>query len=331
MESFRWHDGDRVVRFGPGALADVPELVGDDYVLLTTPRAGDAAPAVVAAARERHDVPGGRVDDVAATLLERLAGDEDALLVALGGGRVIDVAKALVGAGAGRAVAAIPTTLSAAEMTGTYRPIAGRGFRRVRPVVVLNEPSVSASQPERGLAASAANALAHAIEGAMTIGASPVPILAGQEAARLIVSAWDDGGGAAPDRDALALGALLSGYVIDAASFGLHHVAAQTLVREGGVGHGPANAVLLPHTVELLRRRRPERMAAFDAVLGTDPAGAARDLARRARAERIRDLGVPRDHLEVIAAAAAAREGALAATPPPAGEAELLALYTAAW
>lgn len=326
-ESFRWHDGDRIVRYGHGALADAPELLGDGYVLLTTARAANAAPHLLDAARERHDVPAGRVDDVATALHERLAAD-GALLVALGGGRVIDVAKALCAAGHGRAVAAVPTTLSAAEMTGTYRAVAGVPFRRVRPAIVVNDPALSASQPAAGLAASAANALAHAVEAALTVRASPVPTLAGHEAARLIAGAWRDGDA---DRDALALGALLSGYALDAAGYGLHHVAAQTLAREGGIGHGPANAVLLAHTVEALRRRRPDRVAALEQALDADAAGVASDLARRADAERIRDLGVAWDALPAIAAAAAARARQLAATPPAADADELRAIYEAAW
>lgn len=330
-EGFRWHDGDRIVRFGHGALADAPELLGDGYLLLSTPRALAAAPHLADDARAHHDVPAGRVDDVATALRDRLGtpdGDPP-LLVALGGGRVVDVAKALCAAGVGRAVAAVPTTLSAAEMTGTYRSVAGVPFRLVRPAIVVNDPALSASQPADGLAASAANALAHAIEGPMTVRASPLPTLAGQEAARLIAAAY--AGDGAPDRDALALGALLSGYAIDGAGYGLHHVAAQTLVREGGVGHGPANAVLLPHTVEALRRRRPERMAALEHALGADAAGVASDLARFAGAERIRDLGVAWDGLPAIAEAAAARAPQLAATPPAADAAELRALYEAAW
>ena len=36
---FTWRDGERIVRFGRGALAQAPELLGDSYVLLTTARA----------------------------------------------------------------------------------------------------------------------------------------------------------------------------------------------------------------------------------------------------------------------------------------------------
>ena len=66
---FTWRDGERIVRFGRGALADAPDLLGDGYVLLTTPRAAASAPAVVAGAAAVHHVAAGRVDEVAGDLL----------------------------------------------------------------------------------------------------------------------------------------------------------------------------------------------------------------------------------------------------------------------
>jgi alcohol dehydrogenase class IV len=125
----------------------------------------------------------------------------------------------------------------------------------------------------------------------------------------------------APDRDALALGALLSGYTIDHAGLGLHHVLCQTIVRLSGSGHGPTNAAMLPHTIGALRRRDPATI---------DASALARDLARRAGAERLRDIGVGEADLDAIAAAAAKRPQ-LAVTPPPADQAELRELLEAAW
>ena len=50
VRSFRWVDGERTIVFGRGALADAVEtLGGPGYTLLTTARAKDAAPGVVAA------------------------------------------------------------------------------------------------------------------------------------------------------------------------------------------------------------------------------------------------------------------------------------------
>jgi alcohol dehydrogenase class IV len=317
-ESFTWHDGERTIRFGRGAVASAGELLGEGYTLLTTPRAEAMAPDVVAAAGAVHHVRAGRVDEIAGELRESVSGD---LLVALGGGRVIDVTKALAAA-AGPPVraAAIPTTLSAAEMSHGHRHAAGvdPSTPNVRPAIVINDPALSASQPEPELAASAANSLAHAVEGAVTERASPVPILAAHEAIRLTREAY---AGDEPDRDALALAAVLSGYTIDHAGLGLHHVLCQTVVRVAGSGHGPTNAAMLPHTIGALRRRDPRTVDATDI---------AADLARRAGAERLRDIGVPEDAIEACVEAAV-RRPQLAITPPPADADEIRALYRQAW
>src|SRR4051794_343641 len=98
---FTWHDGERTIVFGRGAVAGaVDALGGPGYTLLTTDRAAASAPHVVAAAGGVHHVPAGHVDEIAGDLLGSLVGER---LVALGGGRVIDVTKALVAAGGGTA------------------------------------------------------------------------------------------------------------------------------------------------------------------------------------------------------------------------------------
>jgi alcohol dehydrogenase class IV len=322
VSAFTWQDGERAIHFGRGRLAEAVELLPVGYVLLTTERAQADAPAVVEAAVEVHLVGPGLVDELSAALLSNVGGD--GMVVALGGGRVVDTAKAIGGA-SGRPAGAIPTTLSAAEMTKIHRTPAGAAdARRIRPVFVLNDPALCASQPPPELAASAANSLAHAVEGQCTTMASPVPTLAAREAARLIDAAY---AGEIEDvhRDHLALAALLSGYAIDAAGYGLHHVLSQTLVRVGGAGHGPANAAMLPHTIAALEQRR----------LGyVDPDGSLRQLAhalaRHAGADAIRKLGVEQATLADCARAAAQR-AELALTPPAADEAELLAIYESAW
>ncbi len=285
------------------------------------------SPAVAERAGAVHEVARGRVDELAGALLDVV--EPGVLIVALGGGRVIDTAKALAAACApqdGRPrVAAIPTTLSAAEMTAVHRRAAGAGtaLPGVRPAIVVNDPALSASQPPAELAASAANALAHAAEGPATRRASPLPALAGREAARLIGEAYagTDADGE-PDRDTLALAALLSGYTIDSAGYGLHHVLSQTLARFAGVGHGPSNAVMLPHTLLALEQRGAAGAAQLTAL--------ATDLARRAQASRLRDLGVDEAALDTCADAAAER-AELDHTPPRADRDELRTLYAAAF
>ena len=339
--AFDWRDGERLIRFGRGVAAGAVEaLGGPGYLLLTTSRAGEVLPAVGEAAAGVHHVGHGGVPELAAEALEWTHATEmpavataahasarphSARIVALGGGRVIDAAKAVAAAlGDGTRAMAIPTTLSGAEMTRGHRHAAGvpEDTPRVRCAVVVCDPELAASQPPGELAASAMNALAHAVEAPCTRAANPVATLAAHEAARLLVGAL---GAGAPDRDALALGALLAGYSIDSTGFGLHHVMAQTLVRFGLAGHGQANAALLPHTIPALARRFPEAHAALAAALGEDPVRtAARMLALTSARIEATDA-----QIEDCVEEAAARPQ-LAATPPPADRDELRAIYATA-
>ena len=83
--------------------------------------------------------PATAVPETAAALLDSVGSPN---LVALGGGRTIDTAKAIA-AVTGARVAAIPTTMSGAEMTGIHRLPAGAEDRvktLVRPALVIADP-----------------------------------------------------------------------------------------------------------------------------------------------------------------------------------------------
>jgi alcohol dehydrogenase class IV len=211
-------------------------------------------------------------------------------------------------------------------MTRVHRQAAGapEGAVNVRPAVVVNDPLLSASQPEPELAASALNALGHAAEGPCTARANPVSTLAALEAARLIAGAWPRSGG--PDRDGLALAALLAGYTIDSTVYGLHHVLSQTLARLAGIGHGPANAIMLQHTLGALAWRFPTCIEWLGEAMGGDAAELTAALCARTGATRLSELGVDAAALDACADAAAERPE-LDLTPPRADRAELRALY----
>ena len=323
--SFRQVEHDRTIVFGRGAIARAGDLLGEGFVLLCTPRSRAAEPGVVGLAGSVIDVPGGRVDEIAAGLRPAIGGER---LVALGGGRVIDVAKALAAADPPRSVVAIPTTLSAAEMTAFHRQASGvaPGTRHVRPTVVINDPRLSASQPADGLAASTGNALGHAVVAVFSLASNPVAAAAGRAAARRLVDGW---AGPEPDREELALGALLGGWAVDRSGLGPHHAICQTLARVAGVGHAQANVAMLESSVAGIRRRLPDAVAQLESELGVDLERFARDLRERAGVGRLEALAGDADLRERVARAAEGRSE-LGRVPPAPDLDELRAIYRAA-
>jgi alcohol dehydrogenase class IV len=304
-DSFSWRDGDRRIEFGPGAAARLAVAGWDEFDLLTTARADPGiAPA--------HHVGVGSVPELASALLPQVTGRR---LVAWGGGRVIDTAKAIASACGGE-VCAVPTTLSGAEMTSLHRKIAGREERpSVRPVLVLADGDLMCSLPEPMLRASAMNALAHGAEALYGPRANPVATMAALRGAELL---------AAGDR---ALGALLCAYAVDSAGYALHHVLGQTTVRVCGTPHAETYAALLPHTMNAMLPRAPQQMAQLAAAVGTAPESLAARLDELGGGSR---LTLDPDQRRLVVESALARSE-LADTPgPPVTAADLEALLEAA-
>jgi maleylacetate reductase len=250
MSAFTWRDGDRTIVYGEDAAGAVRRLGWDsDTTLLTTPRAD---PGIMPALM----VGEGQVPDLAVRLLPEAGGGR---LLAWGGGRVIDVAKAIASV-TGARVGAVPTTLSGAEMTSLHRKIEGREQGpSVRPVLVIGDPALMCSLPEPALRASSLNALAHGVEALYGPRANPVATIVALRGAQLI---------AGGDR---ALGALLCAYAVDSAGYAVHHVLAQTTVRVAGTGHAQTNAAVLPATITVMLRRASEAMADLATALGVSP------------------------------------------------------------
>ncbi|MGC1166535.1 MAG: iron-containing alcohol dehydrogenase [Solirubrobacterales bacterium] len=270
---FIWRDAGRAVVFRHRGVAQATQLLREHdfepFELLTTSRGVAAGSELAAAAEAVHVIPAGQVPDLAATLVETATSTS---LVAFGGGRPIDVAKAVASV-TGARVAAIPTTMSGAEMTGIHRLPAGAESgvaSMVRPALVIADPIAITSQPEAELRASSMNALAHGADSLYTPFANPVSEMSALRGAELIASSLDQ------DREErnpapLALGSLLCGYAIDSGMFGVHHVICQTLVRVCGSPHAETNAAILPHSLALLVVRAPDRLVDLAAAIETDP------------------------------------------------------------
>jgi maleylacetate reductase len=301
----------------------------EEFELLSTERALADAPELRQTAAAAHLVPVLPVDRAAAELVDDAGSDR---LVALGGGRVIDSAKAV--ASVTRAeVAAIPTTLSGAPITGFHRLPRGResevsGF--VRPSLVIAYADAMTSAPEPQLRATAMNALAHGADSLFTPLADPLSRETALRGAELIASALDQ----PPeerDRGALALGALLGAIAVDRAGFALHHVLGQTTVRVLAIPHAETYAALLPQTMEAMRPRAPEQVEALAEALGTDPDGIGERIAELAGHRRIGELGADRGRIEEVVDGAMARPELQQMTPGEVERSHLEGILEAAW
>lgn len=330
---FLWRDAGRTVALRGGALAQAPQLLREhgfeSFELLSTERALAAAPALERAAAAVHSVAAAQVPDAAALLLERVGAP---LLVAFGGGRTIDTAKAIA-AISGARVAAIPTTLSGAEMTGIHRLPAGAESRArtlVRPEVVIADPEAMTSLPEKRLRGSAMNALAHGADSLYTPFANPVSRMTALRGAKLIAASLDQDRGER-NRPALAEGALLCGYAIDSGAYSLHHVICQTLVRVCGSPHGETNAAILPRAMAFMAPRAPGDLEPLAAALGVDLQGLeARIGELGGHPAGLGELGADRGRLAEALDAVLLRPE-LAFAPEPPTRKELEELVEGAW
>jgi alcohol dehydrogenase class IV len=318
---FAWRDGERTIVFREGGVAETPGLLAggiwERFELLTTPRALRAAPLELAErASAVHEVSAGAVPEAAAAIIDSV---RNPTLVALGGGRVIDSAKAIAAVRGGR-VCAVPTTLSGAEMTTIHRLPAHHEHEArhlVRPVLVIADPLEMTTLDDLRLRASAMNSLAHGAEALYTPLANPVTSMAALRAAELL-------SGDLGDRSDVALGALLAGYASGSTGIAVHHAVCQMIVRLAGTPHAETNAVMLPHSARMMAER-VELDEFFEAVR---PATLA-ELAARCGHTRLSSLGVSEQQLPGVVEEVAVHPY-LANTPDPPGPDELLALLRGA-
>ena len=342
IADFIWRDAGRTVVFrrgGVGAAVEVLRGQGiGEFELLSTQRALADAPVLADAASGVHEVQSGQVPAAAAALLDALSPPHDAgkevrahPLVALGGGRVVDVAKAVASV-SGAAVVAIPTTMSGAEMTGSHRLPAGAEDRvrgSVRPRLVIADPEAMTSQPEEQLRASSMNALAHGADTLYLPLSNPVSEMTALRGAELIAAALDqarDG----RDREALALGSILCGYAIDSAGMGFHHLVCQSLVRFCGTPHAETNAAILPLAVAFLSEQAPEPYERLATALDTTLLDLPDRIEELGRPPRLGEVGGDPSKLG-DAVEAMLQRSELQRVPRPPSRGELFDLVERAW
>lgn len=329
----------RVFRFGAGCLADVGEVAGElgfeRLALVTSRRGGELAARLPVAAvytGVRSHVPVETVAEAAA------AADGCEALVALGGGSALDTAKA-VSAQTGQSVIGVPTTYAGAEWTPFFgmrdeeRRVKGGGSG-ASIAAALYDPELTLELPREESAGTALNALAHCAEALYhparnersdrhaICGATPIAY-----ALPLVLADGRD----FYARTRLLEGAMRAAMALADAGLCLGHAMAQAIGGRYGISHGAANAVCLAPALRFNAEAAPEALATLGRALGAEDAVAkVEELARLGGFERLRDLGVPENELDELAAAAAVRGGAKA-NPRPASPAEIAELYRSVW
>jgi len=343
---FSMQRGATKVVFGAGSsgkIADEVEALGLKRLLVVcsagrksqasalAAKLGDRGVGVLALAREH--VPVETVTE-ARREVERTASDA---VLAWGGGSAIGLAKALARIAPLR-VLAIPTTYSGSEMTPVYG-ITERGEKktgrdeRVRPALVIYDPTLTLALPREATLTSLWNAMAHAVEGLWVAGPDRATRLAAEEALRLLAASAARLAVRLDDADARgnALeGAYLAGAVFADAGGGLHHKLCHVLGGAFGLPHAKTHAALLAHAVRFHRDAAPEAMSAIARALGViDPVSAVANLAQSTGvAVGLEKLGMPREGLERVT------ETLLAAPPfhpRPLERGALRAMLDAAW
>ncbi len=287
----------RVV-FGTGRIRQVPEEVerfGAERVLLIAGRREKVYADELAAALGSRVVD--RIGEVvmhvpvalataAAERTERSGAD---LLVCLGGGSAIGLAKA-VALRTRLPILAIPTTYAGSEMTPIWgltdggRKTTGRD-RTVLPATVVYDPALTTSLPIDISAASGMNALAHLIEALYAPDASPVTAVLAEEGIRVLADALSRVVVAPDDLDARACalyGAWLAGWVLGTAGMGLHHKICHVLGGAYNLPHAGTHSAVLPFVTAYNAPAAPAAMVRAARALGAqDPARALWELAER--------------------------------------------------
>lgn len=364
--------GSRVkVVFAPGALDTLGTIArqeGAGRVLLVTDpgirKAGHEARAIRSLYRSGLVV---RVfDEVEENPTTRIVGDglgiardfKPDFIVGLGGGSSMDCAKGInfLFSNGGKMqdywgvnkatqpmlpMIAIPTTAgtgseaqSFALITDpvTHQKMACGDIKASARVAILDS-ALTATQPPRVAAATGIDAIAHAVETAVTSKRNETSLRFSAQAWRLLEGSLEKSLLDRTDNRARAdmlLGAHLAGCAIENSMLGAAHALANPLTSHFGVPHGFAVGLMLPHVV----RFNSAENDPYAAALGVDAGHLARRIEQLLDAGRIPrrlvEHDIPADALAMLAADAA-KQWTATFNPRIAGEPEMLRLYQAAF
>ncbi|WP_339964336.1 lactaldehyde reductase [Fusobacterium ulcerans] len=253
-------------------------------------------------------------------------------IIAIGGGSVIDTAKAvaivknnpefadirsLEGVAPTHSkcvpIIALPTTCgTAAEVTINYVITDEENNRKMVcvdpkdiPLVAIVDPELMASMPPKLIASTGMDALTHAIEGYITKGAHTISDMFEIKSIELIAKHLR---GAVADRnmedmDGMSIAQYVAGMGFSNVGLGIVHSMAHPLGAVFDVPHGVANALLLPIVMEFNMSACIEKYGDIARAMGVDTIGMTKEEAARAAVEAVRklskDISIPQTLREI--------------------------------
>lgn len=243
------------------------------------------------------------------------------VVLGLGGGSAIDVAKAAAGLaetdkptvaffdgepvpGSRVPVVAAPSTFGTGTEATRVSVLSDRERRQKKsirhddmlPRVAIVDPVLGAGAPPRLTAACGMDALTQAIESYLSRHASDLTRAMSFSALMLLITglprAVEDGHDITA-RESCANGSLMAGIALHNARLGLVHGLAHPLGARYGIAHGEVCGILLPHVLRYNREAESEGYALLSGILGRDIADVCQEM--------LEQLGLPHDltHLGV--------------------------------
>ena len=246
-------------------------------------------------------------------------------------------------AGTGSEVTPISiVTTGASEKMGVVSPL-------LLPDLALLDPELTLGLPAHVTAATGIDAMVHAIEAYASVNANNNPIsrtlavealgLMGRMLLRAVQKPDD-----LEARTGMLLGSMLAGQAFANSPVAAVHALAYPIGGHYKVPHGLSNALVLPHVLRFNAQVAPEAYAAllphvFPDLPAMSVAEAAlqfaesmADLSRACGLEQgLRDMGIAREALPILARDAMNQTRLLVNNPRPVDEAAALKIYEAAW
>jgi len=292
------------------------------------------------------------------------------LIIGLGGGSSMDTAKGcnfiLTNGGRmqdywgiGKAakpmlpLIAVPTTAGTGSECQSFALIADEethqkmacGDPKAAARVAILDPELTLSQPPRVTACTGLDAIAHAMETAVTKARNELSLMYSRQAFALCLQ------GLGPvlqdpsdleNRGRMLLGAALAGTAIENSMLGAAHSAANPLTAHFGIVHGQAVGIMLPHVVRF-NSVLPEAREGYELLLRSAPGlGGSADsvevlvcqleqlLEMAGIPRQLRDCGVLKEKIPLMAEEAA-RQWTAGFNPRPISASDFAGIYQQAW